>query len=75
LSFLRTHYLALVAFLIIIVSFGELVTPLKAVLGITIGTGVGAIMHLVFTDEELQDWAWRLPFLAGILLGAVAICT
>lgn len=39
-----------------------------AVLGFVIGSGVGALMLSVFTQEELHDWAWRLPFLSGIVI-------
>eukprot|EP00039_Didymoeca_costata_P001764 m.54871 g.54871 ORF g.54871 m.54871 type:complete len:479 (-) comp10956_c0_seq2:874-2310(-) len=46
---------------------------MTAVLGTTFGMGVGAIMHASFTEDELSDWAWRIPFLAGILLGAFAL--
>lgn len=40
-------------------------------LGFLIGSGVGTVMHEVFTEEELRSWAWRLPFLSGVLIAAV----
>ena len=46
---------------------------MTAVLGTTLGMAVGAIMHSAFTTEELNTWAWRIPFLCGILLGGSAI--
>ena len=29
--------------------------------------------HSCFTTEQLNDWAWRIPFLSGIVLGGSAI--
>jgi MFS family permease len=46
---------------------------MTAILGTTMGTGVGAIMHASFTSEQLADWAWRIPFLCGILLGGMLL--
>jgi MHS family proline/betaine transporter-like MFS transporter len=39
-----------------------------ASLGFLIGSGVGTIMMDVFSQQELQSWAWRLPFLGGIFI-------
>lgn len=46
---------------------------MTAALGTTLGMGVGAIMHASFSDEELSDWAWRIPFVSGIFLGVFAV--
>lgn len=42
-----------------------------ASLGFLIGSGVGTLMQQVFTPEDLQGWAWRLPFLLGIVITAI----
>ena len=38
-------------------------------LGIVLASAVGAIISSVFTNVQLHDWAWRIPFLLGALLG------
>ena len=42
-------------------------------MGVLLGTFVGAIMRSVLTDEQLLAWAWRIPFLSGIVIGFVAL--
>lgn len=39
-----------------------------ASLGFLIGSGVGTVMMDVFSPEQLHSWAWRLPFLGGIVI-------
>ena len=39
--------------------------------GTMVGSGVAAVMHAVFTPQQLLGWAWRLPFFAA--LGVVAV--
>ena len=34
-----------------------------------LGSAVASFVHWTFTTREIQDWAWRLPFLAGIVIG------
>lgn len=46
---------------------------MTAVLGTTLGMAVGAAMHGSMSDEVLNDWGWRVPFLLGIVLGFFAI--
>ncbi|WP_341992493.1 MFS transporter [Azorhizobium sp. AG788] len=41
--------------------------------GTLLGSAVGAVVAATLTAEQLVDWGWRLPFLAGILLGGVAL--
>ncbi|WP_336159820.1 MFS transporter [Amycolatopsis sp. VC5-11] len=36
-------------------------------------TGAAAIIATAFTPKELADWGWRIPFLAGGLLGVVGL--
>ncbi|MGD9295492.1 MAG: MFS transporter [Roseobacter sp.] len=41
--------------------------------GSLLGVGAAALTTGLFDAEDLQDWAWRLPFLAGALIGLTAI--
>lgn len=42
-----------------------------ASLGFLIGSGVGALVMSIFNEVQLHSWAWRLPFLAGILIAVI----
>jgi MHS family proline/betaine transporter-like MFS transporter len=41
--------------------------------GLLLGSGVAALVSTVFPAQAVDDWAWRLPFLAGGLLGPVGL--
>jgi len=41
--------------------------------GSLLGVGAAALVSNVFDAQTLGAWAWRLPFLAGALLGTTAI--
>jgi MHS family proline/betaine transporter-like MFS transporter len=41
--------------------------------GSLLGVGAAALVTNIFDAETLGDWAWRLPFLGGALLGMLAI--
>jgi len=41
--------------------------------GSLLGVGAAALVTNVFDAASLTDWAWRLPFLGGALLGTTAI--
>lgn len=41
--------------------------------GILLGNIVALIMELNFTNEELKDWAWRVPFALGGIFGIVSL--
>lgn len=41
--------------------------------GSLLGVGAAALVTNLFAYETLIDWAWRLPFLAGAILGIAAI--
>lgn len=51
--------------------FGSL-TLFSAVAGVMLGSAVAALLHWVLAPAALGDWGWRLPFLAGILIGGFA---
>lgn len=40
--------------------------------GILLGSAVGALVH-TFWEAEVQDWAWRLPFLFGLSVGVLGL--
>ncbi len=46
-------------------------TIFGAVAGILLGSAISALMSALLTDAEVQAWGWRIPFLFGILVGAV----
>ncbi len=41
--------------------------------GSLLGVGTAALVTNVFSPETVADWAWRLPFLGGALIGTAAI--
>ena len=41
--------------------------------GSLLGVGAAALVTNLFDAETLADWAWRLPFLGGGIIGATAI--
>jgi len=46
-------------------------TTFSGVSGMILGSGAGALVTFLLSDEALNDWGWRIPFLLGILTGAV----
>jgi MHS family proline/betaine transporter-like MFS transporter len=42
-------------------------------LSILLGTLVGIAVTSAFSTEQLHAWAWRLPFIAGLLIGPVGL--
>ncbi len=40
---------------------------------ILLGTLAGIVVASVFSAEALNEWAWRLPFVAGLLIGPVGV--
>jgi MHS family proline/betaine transporter-like MFS transporter len=41
--------------------------------GLLLGSGVGALVSALLSEAQIAAWGWRLPFLAGLLLGLVAL--
>lgn len=41
--------------------------------GFLLGSAISAVLSMVFTEQQLHDWAWRLPFLFGGVIGVVAL--
>ncbi|MBT5752029.1 MAG: MFS transporter, partial [Rhodospirillaceae bacterium] len=44
-----------------------------AILGFLIGSGIGAACAILLTQEQLDAWGWRVPFLVGILIAFVGM--
>jgi MFS family permease len=42
-------------------------------LALLIGAATGTLITEIFTEQELMDWAWRLPFALGLLIVPVAL--
>lgn len=42
-----------------------------ATCGILLGSAVGALINTFTTNEQLLEWGWRVPFLAGVLVAFV----
>ena len=42
-------------------------------LAVLIGALLGAFITRVFTPEALDSWAWRIPFLFGLIIGPVGL--
>lgn len=49
----------------LLIAFGNATKVLSA--------GMGALLATLFTEEQMQDWAWRLPFLVGTLIIPIGI--
>lgn len=41
----------------------------SAVTGILLGSIAGVIVHSIIPADALRAWGWRLPFLAGLIIG------
>lgn len=42
-------------------------------IGLLIGAGAGTLTTAIFSQEEIQAWAWRIPFFFGLLIIPVAV--
>jgi MHS family proline/betaine transporter-like MFS transporter len=40
-------------------------------IGVFLATLMGALLTSVFTAEALASWAWRIPFMVGLLIGPI----
>lgn len=41
----------------------------SAIVGMLLGSGVGAALGAVLSPEHLDAWGWRIPFLFGLVIG------
>jgi len=42
-------------------------------IGLLIGAAAGTLMTVYFTQEEIEAWAWRIPFFVGLIIIPVAV--
>jgi MFS transporter, MHS family, proline/betaine transporter len=42
-----------------------------SIVGILLGSAVGALMSIVMPADTLSAWGWRIPFLLGVVVGVV----
>ena len=45
----------------------------SVVAGLLLGSGVAALLNTVLSQDQMNDWGWRVPFLLGGILGPVGI--
>jgi MHS family proline/betaine transporter-like MFS transporter len=38
-----------------------------------LATGFGALVTSIFTEHQIADWAWRIPFIVGVAVGPVGL--
>lgn len=43
-------------------------TVTSCLMGLMLGSATAALFSSILTEEQLESWGWRLPFLAGILI-------
>ncbi len=48
-------------------------TTFSTIGGVMLGSAIAALAHGVFSDSFLHSWGWRIPFLAGCLIGGFAL--
>lgn len=41
--------------------------------GALLSTLVGALLFKIYSQEQVDSWAWRIPFLIGLLIGPVGL--
>jgi MHS family proline/betaine transporter-like MFS transporter len=44
-----------------------------AVAGILLGSATGALLASVMSEQALESWGWRLPFLLGLIVGIAGV--
>jgi MHS family proline/betaine transporter-like MFS transporter len=44
-----------------------------AVAGILLGSATGALLASLMTEQALESWGWRIPFLLGLLVGMAGV--
>lgn len=47
-------------------------TSFGAVAGFLLGSGVGALISTLLTTEAVDSWGWRIPFIGGVSIAALA---
>jgi MHS family proline/betaine transporter-like MFS transporter len=45
----------------------------SVVAGLLLGSGIAALFATILTNEQMDGWGWRIPFLLGGILGPVGL--
>jgi MFS transporter, MHS family, proline/betaine transporter len=45
----------------------------SVVAGLLLGSGIAALFTTILTNEQMEGWGWRIPFLLGGILGPVGL--
>jgi MHS family proline/betaine transporter-like MFS transporter len=45
----------------------------SVVAGLLMGSGVAALLNMILTQSQMNEWGWRVPFLLGGILGPVGL--
>jgi hypothetical protein len=53
--------------------FAGSVCTASATAGVTLGSWSGLLLNSVFSADQMRRFAWRLPFLGGVLIGLFAL--
>lgn len=48
-------------------------TPVGSTLGFAVSAAVVGVMTLLTTDDQMQSWGWRIPFLLALPLAALCL--
>ncbi|MEA1919600.1 MAG: MFS transporter [Campylobacterota bacterium] len=43
------------------------------ILGVLLGSLIGVLIYSSFDSETIRDWAWRIPFILGVLIAFVGV--
>lgn len=46
---------------------------MSVVAGLLLGSGIAALVNTIFSAEDMQSWAWRIPFILGGILGPIGM--
>lgn len=46
---------------------------MSVVAGLLLGSGFAALLNTILSPDAMASWGWRVPFLAGALLGPIGI--
>lgn len=53
--------------------FAGSTTMFSMCVGILFGSAIASLLYWVYTAEVVEQWAWRLPFLLGLVIGLVGL--
>ena len=45
----------------------------SAIVGVMLGSLVATLVHGMLADQQVHDWGWRIPFLAGFVIAGFGV--